>query len=179
VIEQRSERTRSTPPVAAWLLAITIVGAAGAAGLVLTGRPAAAGGLAAAAGVASVLSGLRARQSGEPRLVFADHAVERVMEALLFGAIAWAATSASPWTAGASLAALVASYLASYLPAKATGLGFRVTERLPWRTVRLSLVAVGLVVADLLPVMLWAAATVSLEPVVRHGLAVARQREAG
>jgi hypothetical protein len=178
-MEQRSERARSSPLIDASLLAGTFLGAAGSAALVLADRLAAGGVLAAAAGVASVLSGLRTRRSGEPRLVFADHAVERVMEALLFGAIAWAAIPEAPWTAAASLAALVASYLASYLPAKATGLGFRVTERLPWRSVRLSLVAVGLLISDLLPVTLWVAAAVSLEPVVRHGLAVARQREVG
>jgi hypothetical protein len=177
--EQRSEPDRSGPAVEAGLLAATILGAAGGAALVLTGRSEVAGLLAAVAGVASVLSGVRARRSGQPRLVFADHAAERVMEALLFGALAWRATPEAPWTAGASLAALVSSYLASYLPAKATGLGFRVTERLPWRSVRLSLVAVGLLVGNLLPAALWVAAAVSLEPVVRHGVTVARQREAG
>jgi hypothetical protein len=179
MMEQRSERARSGLSVEFWLLAATILGSAGSATLILTDNPAAGGVLAAVSGAASVLSGVRARRSGEPRLVFADHAAERVMEAMLFGAIAWAAVPEAPWTSGASLAALVASYLASYLPAKATGLGFRVTERLPWRSVRLSLVALGLLVSDLLAVALWAAAALSLEPVVRHGLAVARQREVG
>jgi hypothetical protein len=179
MMEKRSERARSGPAIESSLLAATILGAAGSAALVLTDHPAAGGVLAAVAGVASVLAGIRARRSGEPRLVFADHAVERVMEAVLFGAIAWVAVPEAPWTAGASLAALVASYLASYLPAKATGLGFRLTERLPWRSVRLSLVALGLLVGDLLPVALWGAAAVSLEPVVRHGVTVARQREVG
>jgi hypothetical protein len=158
-------------------LAVSVLGAGGAAWMVLADHPAVAGILAALAGASSVVSGLRARASGRARLVFVDHAVERVMEAGLFGAIAWAAIPEEPWTAGASLAALVASYLASYLPAKAAGLGFRVTERLPWRSVRLAVVAVGLVATVILPLALWVAAAVSLEPVVRHGLAVARQPE--
>jgi hypothetical protein len=161
------------------LLVVTGLGALAAGALVLADRFTLAGVCTAVAGGASVLAGMRARDSGMPRMVFADHAVERVMEALVFGAIAWDVAPTSAWTAGAALAALVASYLASYLPAKATGLGFRVHERLPFRSVRLALVAVGLLLPDLLGAALVAAGLVSLEPVIRHGLTVARQREAG
>lgn len=158
---------------------VTGLGAVGAGALVLFDQYPLAGLCTIVAGGASVLAGMRARDSRMPRLVFADHAVERVMEAVVFGAVAWDVAPTSAWTAGAALAALVASYLASYLPAKALGLGFRVHERLPFRSVRLTLVAVGLLVPDLLAAALAAAALVSLEPVIRHGMAVGRQREAG
>jgi hypothetical protein len=109
--------------------------------------------------------------------VFADHAVERVIEALLFGSVAWAAVPEDPWTAGAALVALVASYLASYFTAKAIGLGFELKERLPYRSARPLLVVLGLLWPPGLDVALWGSAVIGLEPVVRHAMTVARQRE--
>lgn len=160
-----------------WLLALSVSASVGAAVLVLAGRPVAGGAVAVAAVGASILGGLAARRSEAARLVFADHAVERILEASLFGAVAWAAVPHEPWTAGAAITALVASYLASYLTAKAIGLGFEVHERLPYRSVRPLMAVVGLLVPGILDVALWAAAMISLEPVVRHGTSVARQRE--
>ena len=172
--------TRFSPPSAAavpWLLGVSVTAAVAAATLVVSGRFRVSGMVALLAVGASILAGLGANRSGAARLVFADHAVERVLEASLFGAVAWAAMPAEPWTAGAALTALVASYLASYLTAKAIGLGFEVRERLPYRSVRPLLAVVGLLVPQILDAALWAAAIISLEPVVRHGSSVARQRE--
>jgi hypothetical protein len=158
--------------VVPWLLVLALAAAAAVVTLLLMGRLPAAGVLAAIAVGASTLGGMWAR-----RLVFADHAMERLVEAALFGGVAWWAIPESPDIAGAALAALVASYLASYLTAKATGLGFRVRERLPFRSVRPLVAALGLLIPSLLLPALLAAVVVSLEPVVRHGLSVARQRE--
>lgn len=169
----------SSQPSAAvpWLLALSVAASGAAAILVVTSRPL-LGGLAAAAAVgASILAGLGAGRSEEARLVFADHAVERVLEAALFGSVAWAAAPEEPWTAGAALAALVLSYVASYMSAKAIGLGFELHERVPYRSVRPLLAVVGLLFVEILDVALWAAAAISLEPVIRHGTTVARQRE--
>ena len=133
--------------------------------------------MAAAAVGASILAGLAARRSGAARLVFVDHTVERILEALLFGSVAWAAIPQEPWTAGAAVTALVASYLASYMTTKAIGLGFEVRERVPYRSVRPLMAVVGLLFPEILDFALWGAAIISLEPVVRHGASVARQRE--
>jgi len=172
--------TRFSPPGAAavpWLLGLSIATSVAAAVLVVNGRLLAGGVVAAVAVAASIVAGLGAKRSGTARLVFADHAVERVLEASLFGSVAWAAMPGEPWTAGAALTALVASYLASYLTAKAIGLGFDVRERLPYRSVRPLLAVVGMLIPEILDVALWAAAVISLEPVVRHGSSVARQKE--
>ena len=164
-------------PAVPWLLGISVTASVAAAALVVLG-PFRIGGAAAVVAVgASILAGLSAKRSGAARLVFADHAVERVLEASLFGSVAWAAMPSAPWTAAAALTALIASYLASYLTAKAIGLGFEVHERLPYRSVRPLLAVVGLLVPAILDAALWAAAVISLEPVVRHGTSVARQRE--
>ena len=172
--------TRFSPPAAAavpWLLGISVVASAAAAFLVVAGRSQVGGAAAIVAVGASILAGLGAKRSGAARLVFADHALERVLEASLFGSVAWAAIPSRPWTAGAALTALIASYLASYLTAKAIGLGFEVHERLPYRSARPLLAVIGLLVPQILDAALWAAALISLEPVVRHGSSVARQRE--
>ena len=100
-----------------------------------------------------------------------------MLEASLFGSVAWAAAPEHPWTAAAAVSALVASYLASYLSAKAIGLGFEVRERLPYRSARPLVAVIGLLVPTTLDVALWAAVVISLEPVVRHGASVARQEE--
>lgn len=109
--------------------------------------------------------------------MFADHTVERLLEASLFGSVAWAAIPEEPWTAAAAVTALVASYLASYMSTKAIGLGFEVHERVPYRSVRPLMAVVGLLFPAILDVALWAAAVISFESVVRHGMSVARQRE--
>jgi hypothetical protein len=169
----------SPPPSAAvpWLLGLTIAASAAAATLVVLSRPVAGGVAAAVAVGASILAGVAAKRSGSARLVFADHAVERILEAALFGSIAWAARPDEPWTAAAALTALVASYLASYLSAKAIGLGFELRERVPYRSARPLVAVLGLLIPEILDVALWAAAVISLEPVVRHSMSVARQRE--
>ncbi|MGH2711801.1 MAG: hypothetical protein ACRDH9_11445 [Actinomycetota bacterium] len=159
------------------LLVLALAASTASAWLVISGRPVAGGAVAAGAVGASILAGLAARSSGAALLVFADHAVERVLEALLFGSIAWAAIPAEPWTAAAAVTALVASYLASYMATKAIGLGFEIRERVPYRSVRPLMAVLGLVIPAILDIALWAAAVISLEPVVRHGASVARQRE--
>ena len=165
------------PSAVPWLLALSVIASIAAATLVVLGRPVGGGVVAAAAVGASILAGVVAARSREPRLVFADHAVERVLEASLFGSVAWAAVPGRPWTAGAAVSALVASYLASYLAAKAIGLGFEVRERLPYRSARPLLAVVGLLFPAVLDVALWGAVVISLEPVIRHGASAARQRE--
>ncbi len=171
---------RFLPPAASavpWLLGVSVTASVAAAILIVSGRLLAGGVVGGVAVAASIVAGLGAKRSGTARLVFADHAVERVLEASLFGSVAWAAMPSDPWTAGAALTALVASYLASYLTAKAIGLGFEVHERLPYRSVRPLLGVLGLLIPEILDIALWAAAVISLEPVVRHGTSVARQRE--
>src|SRR5688500_17573659 len=90
-----------------WLLALAVMASATAAALVILDRPVVGGAVAAAAVGASILAGLAARRSGAARLVFVDHTVERILEALLFGSVAWAAIPQEPWTAGAAVTALV------------------------------------------------------------------------
>lgn len=166
-----------TPLEVPLLLAAALGGAVAAAALVVLGRFLPGGVVTGVAGALLILAGMRARRTGSRALVLIDHAAERLLDALILGAIAWAALPDSLVMSAAALAALATSYMASYLRAKARGLGFNVDEDPPFRTVRLTLVTVALLVRDPIAAPLWGAALVALSPIVRHGVAVARQRE--
>jgi hypothetical protein len=164
------------PAVGVALLAVILLGAGAAAALVLTGLWVAAGVATAVAAAAVTVSGRRAKYTEDRRLTFADAAAERTGDAVLLAAVAWA-TIEEPATSGAALAALVLAYLATYMRAKATGLGFGVQESLIARAVRIGLVVLGLVWRDALGPALWAASAVSLFSVFREAVEVGRQRE--
>jgi hypothetical protein len=169
---ERSER----PSVGLLLLALILLAAGAAAALVLTGRWIAAGVVTAVTAAAATVTGRRAKYTGDGRLTFADSAAERVADAVILGAVAWATVDEPVVSAGA-LAALVLGYLAAYVRAKAIGLGFTVQESLIARGIRVGLVVLGLVVVDVLGVALWAASVLSLFSVLRQSVEVARQRE--
>lgn len=158
------------------LLAIILVGAGAAAGLVLTGRWVAAGVVTAIAAAAVTVSGRRAKYTEDRRLTFADAAAERTGDAVVLAAVAWA-TIDEPTVSAGALTALVLGYLATYVRAKATGLGFAVQESLIARGVRIALVVLGLVWRDALGPALWAASAVSLFSVLREAVEVGRQGE--
>jgi hypothetical protein len=166
---------RPAAPVA--LAALSVVAAGLAAVFLVVGRPLAGAGGAAVAAGALVLSGVRAREGAAPRALFADAVAERVTEAVILGAIAWVHVGRELLPTAAALAALVLSYLASYLRAKATGLGFPVSESLLLRPLRLGLMVTGLFVPAALPVLLWLVAAAALQSVIREAAAVGRMRE--
>jgi hypothetical protein len=169
--------TRDRPAVGYSLLALIVVAAATAAALVLTERWAAAGVATAVAATAVTVTGRRAKYTGDRRLTFADSAAERAADAVVLGAVAWATIDDEPVLAGAALVALVLGYLATYLRAKATGLGFPIEESLIARAIRVALIVLGLVTVSGLGAALWAASTVSLFSIVRESVEVGRRRE--
>src|ERR671919_478319 len=79
----------------------------------------------------------------------------------------------------AALSALVLGYLATYMRAKATGLGFMVEESLIARGIRIGLVVLGLAWRDALGPALWAASAVSLFSVLREAVEGGGERGAG
>src|SRR3990170_1633967 len=156
------------PAVGVALLAVILLGAGAAAALVLLGRWVAAGVATTVAAAAVTVSGRRAKYTEDRRLTFADAAAERTGDAVLLAAVAWA-TIEETATSGAALAALVLAYLATYMRAKATGLGFAVQESLIAWGVRIGLVVLGLVWRGGLGAGLWGAAGGALFFVVRGG----------
>jgi hypothetical protein len=162
------------PGVGYMLLALILVAAGTAAALILAGWfP--LGGLATAVCAGAVIaSGRRAKYTGERRIAFADSAAERAADAVILGSVAWATVQETPAAAIAALAALVLGYLAQYIRAKASGLGFPIEESLMARTLRVVLIVVGLAWTPALGLVLWLASGVSLFSVVRESLQVKR-----
>lgn len=165
------------PAVPLAVLAAAAVAAAGAAALVLADRPIAAGVGTALGGALLVVVSVRSRAGGPSRVAFADATVERALDAVVLGAVAWAGLPHRPMVTGAALAALASSYLASYLRAKATGLGFPITGRPEVRAARWLMVSVGLLAPPLLVGALWTAAAISVVRLVGQTATVARRRE--
>ncbi|HEX2031540.1 MAG TPA: hypothetical protein VHL78_09085 [Actinomycetota bacterium] len=159
------------------LIAAAAVLAALAAALILVGRETPAGVGVAGAGALLILAGIRAREAKSARLAFADASLERAVDAVILGAVAWAEIGARPLVSAAALVALGASYLAAYLRAKSSGLGFPLGDSLIVRSVRWTIVALGLVFPSLLQLALWVSAAVSVQLIVRHASAVARVPE--
>ena len=157
-----------------WLIAAAALLAALAAALILVGQEPPAGLAVAGAGALLILAGIRAREAKSARLAFADASLERAVDAVILGAVAWAEIEGRPLVSAAAVIALGASYLAAYLRAKSSGLGFPLGDSLIVRSLRWTIVALGLVFPSLLQLAMWASALVSLQLVVRHATAVAR-----
>jgi hypothetical protein len=157
------------------LIGLAVGCAALAVTLVLIGRAAPAGALTGAGGGLVILAGVRAREAGSARLAFADATIERAIDAGILAAVAWAALPSRPLLSAAALVAMGSSYLAAYLRAKATGVGFPLEDSLIVRALRWGILALGLTFPFLLPFALWAAAAVSVQLVLRHSFAVARR----
>ncbi|MDQ3951705.1 MAG: CDP-alcohol phosphatidyltransferase family protein [Actinomycetota bacterium] len=137
--------------------AITAVGLliqAAVAYLIVDGALLAAGLVAIAAGVADLLDGAVAKARGMESQFGAlfDSTTDRLSDALFFVPIAWlygvdpdVAAHDEPWVAAVALAALVFSFLVSYVKARAESLGFECNVGFAERFERLVVMIVGLV----------------------------------
>src|ERR671918_703772 len=152
---------RDRPAVGVALLAAILLAAGAAAALVLTDRWPLAALATAVAAAAVTVTGRRAKYTEDRRLTFADSAAERTGDAVVLAAVAWA-TIEEPAVSAAALSALVLGYLATYMRAKATGLGFMVEESLIARGSRIGLVVLGLAWRDAPGPPRWAPSAVSL-----------------
>jgi hypothetical protein len=158
------------------LLAVAVVAAAGTAALILSGLAVPAGVSAAIAGGALILAGVRVDEAAPTRLTFLDAVAERAVDAVILGAVAWASLPQEIGTAAAALAALVAGYLAFYLRAKATGLGFPIAEPPLARPARVAFVVAALFLPGVRGAALWVAAAISGQSMLREAATVARLR---
>lgn len=158
------------------LLAIALLAAVVAAVLVVANERLAGFLVALGAGGFLLLAAVRVSESSDARLRFADSLADRAVDAVILGTVVWAAFPEKPEVAAAALAALVTSYLASYLRARAIGLGFRVEETLLQRSVRMPFVALSVLEVPALAA-LWVATAISIQAIIVRVRDVARQRE--
>ncbi|MDQ3533437.1 MAG: CDP-alcohol phosphatidyltransferase family protein [Actinomycetota bacterium] len=129
-----------------------------------------AGLVAILAGVADSLDGAVAKARGitSPFGALLDSTLDRLSDALLFAPIAWlyAFSPGGPgaggsWVTALALVALVASFLVSYVKARAEGLGLTCNVGIAERAERLILVVAGLLF-DVVPLMLAVLAVLSV-----------------
>ncbi|CAN5554874.1 CDP-alcohol phosphatidyltransferase family protein [soil metagenome] len=135
-----------------------------------------AGLLAIVAAVADTLDGAVAKaQNRTDRFgALLDSTADRLSDALFFVPVAWLyGVSPDParrdqrWVAALALAALVVSFLVSYVKARAEGLGYECNVGIVERAERLILMIVGLLL-DLVPLVLIVLATLSVVTVVQR-----------
>lgn len=122
--------------------------------LIVDGALLAAGLVAVAAGIADLLDGAVAKARGIESAFGAllDSTIDRLSDALFFVPIAWlygvdpdVPANDEPWVAAVALAALVFSFLVSYVKARAEGLGFDCNVGFAERFERLAVLILGLV----------------------------------
>jgi hypothetical protein len=133
--------------------AISLAGAAfigAAAWLVVDRHPRFAGGFALAAAGLLLIAGHRANHGagGHPDRML-DALLDRGWDGAVLGSIAWATRGERPAVAAAALVALGASFLSSYVRARAAALDYSVEESHVTRGVRYGLVSAGLLLARL------------------------------
>lgn len=157
---ERFPATRARPGAVLMFAAAAVLAAAAAAVLVVRGERVLAGAGVAATGAALALADLLAR-GGAARARFAAAIVQRAVDGAVYGALAWALMPAAPRAGAAALAALSTSYVAGYLRAKATGLGFEVGGSLSAQPLQLAAVAVGLFAGGV-EAGLWVAAAIGV-----------------
>lgn len=167
--------------------AVTLVGVAihvGVAALIVTGHLLAAGLVAVVAALLDGLDGAVAKASGRVTKFggFLDSTTDRLSDALYFAPIAWLygvdpdiPAHDEPWIAATALIALVASFLVSYVKARAEGLGLECNVGFAERAERLILVILALLIEPLLPVFMVVLAVLSVITVLQRILHVYKQ----
>ncbi len=166
--------------------AITLLGVliqAGAAVAILNGRLVLAGVISTVAALSDVLDGAVAKARGRTGRFGAllDSTTDRLADALLFLPLAWlygvspdVVERDSPVIAAIALVGLVASFLVSYVKARAESLGYRCDVGIAERAERLIALIVGLLL-DIVPVVLIVLTALSIVTFVQRLLYVRRQ----
>lgn len=124
------------------LVAITGIGIA--AWRLLAREPEVAGWAALAAGACLVLAGGLLR-SGDRRARVVLSFADRAFDGLVLGALAWVTRIADPSIAAASLVALAAGFVASYIRARGGSLGYGIEEGVVTPVLRYGLVSLALI----------------------------------
>ncbi|MGH2807680.1 MAG: CDP-alcohol phosphatidyltransferase family protein [Actinomycetota bacterium] len=145
--------------------AITFIGIvvqAVAAYFIVHGRLAVAGIVAIVGGLLDTFDGAVAKALGRTTKFGAllDSTTDRLADALLFGALVWLygvdpdiPSRRSLLVAALALAALVFSFLVSYVKARAEGLGYEAKVGIAERAERLGILVIGLIL-DIIPIAL-------------------------
>lgn len=160
--------------------AVTVIGVViqfVVAALIVDGRLVVAGFVAAGAALFDALDGALAKARGSTSRfgAFLDSTTDRLSDALLFAPLAWLYGVApvrpdydQPWVAATALVALVASFLVSYVKARAEGLGIECKVGIVERAERLIIMILALVFNALLPAAVLLLAVLSVVTVCQR-----------
>jgi hypothetical protein len=141
-------------PVALSLLGLSLLGAATAATLLLTGHPAAGGAAALVAAIAQFM--VVADAPG--RVSFVRGATAPICDAAVLAPLVWVHRFDDPMVAALALVALGTTLVASYERARSDSLGYRTSQTRTVRLARQALPAAGAIVGGAwLAGTLWAA----------------------
>ncbi len=166
--------------------AVTLVGMllqVAVAALIVDGRLAAAG---VAGGVSALFDGFdgalaRAQGTATRFGALLDSTTDRLTEALYLAPVAWlygvspdVVERDQPWVAAVAVAALVFSFLVSYVKARAEGLGFACKVGIAERAERIIIIVLGLLF-DLVPVAICVLAAASAVTFVQRLMHVRKQ----
>lgn len=152
--------------------------------LIVDGRLVAAGLLAIASALLDVFDGALAKAKGRVTRfgAFLDSTTDRLSDALFFAPIAWlygvapdTAAHDERWVAAVALVALVASFLVSYVKARAEAVGLTAKVGIAERAERVILVLIALVFNTLLPAIMVILAALSVITVLQRILYVRAQ----
>jgi len=183
----RARWDRVLRPIGAWVArgrispnTVTLVGTAlhvVVAALIVTGELLAAGIVAVVAALLDGLDGAVAKASGKTSVFggFLDSTTDRISDALYFAPIAWLYGVApddpardEPWVAAVALVALVASFMVSYVKARAEGLGIECNVGFAERAERLILVILALLFEPILPAFMVILAVLAVITVIQR-----------
>ncbi len=171
--------------------AVTLLGVGiqlGVAVLILQGRLVAAGLITIVAAFFDTFDGALAKAKGRMTKfgAFLDSTTDRIADALCFGPIVWLygvdpdiPARDEPWVAAVALVALVASFMVSYVKARAEALGFDCKVGIAERAERLILVIIALVFNSVLPALMVILAVASVITVVQRIAYVHKQAGRG
>ncbi|MFA5890952.1 MAG: CDP-alcohol phosphatidyltransferase family protein [Actinomycetota bacterium] len=166
-------RAGATPNglTAAGLLAVV-----GCSGLIVAGHARLAGVLLIPSVILDVLDGALARATGRVSKWggYFDSVADRIADAALLGAIAYAAASVNSRLLAAAMGAMVLSFLVSYARAKAEALGFSAAGGPGERPERAAVLIAGLVF-NLVEAAVWVIIALALITFVVRCAAVRRQ----
>lgn len=168
---------------------VTLVGVAiqiGVGILIIQGHLLIAGLTAIVSALLDTVDGAVAKASGRVTKFgsFLDSTTDRLSDALYFIPIAWLYGVApdvtahdQPWVAATSLTALVASFLISYVKARAESLGMTCNVGFAERAERLILLIAALILEPILPAIMVLLAAVSIITVIQRIAHVYKQAQ--
>ena len=142
--EDAKTRGRAWAVVAA-LCAVAGLGIGEAGWAILDGKARAGGVAALAAGTILVVAGVFASRAPDPRPRMLVSFTDRAFDGVILASIAWVERVSEPSAAAGALMALTAGFLAAYVRARGSALGYLVEEGAGTRAVRVGLISVSLI----------------------------------